>query len=167
MKKTKVQEIATRRKWDLRWLEMATLVATWSGDNSMGVGCVIVGPDNEVRSLGYNDLVRGIQDRESRRTRPAKYVWTEHGERNAIYNAARIGTSLKGCKAYIACVPSERGGIAPCAECTRALIQAGIVEIVEYKNAPAETEDRPWAETVGASIAMLQEAGVNLRHVHI
>ncbi len=53
---------------------LAEHVATWSKDRSRKVGCVIVGPDNEIRSLGYNGFPRGITDDiEKRHQRPTKY----------------------------------------------------------------------------------------------
>jgi len=52
------------------------------------IGCVIVGPNHEIRSTGYNSFPRGIRDDVPERLeRPAKYLWLEHAERNAICNA--------------------------------------------------------------------------------
>ena len=148
--------------WHHYLMEMAMLSARKSADDSLGVGCVIVGPDHEVRTTGYNGLPRGIEYTDERRQRPTKYVWTEHAERNAIYNAARVGTPLLGCTAYIACTDRVRGGYAPCSDCCRALIQAGIVEIVEFNVRAAESEGRPWAATLEASLEMMRETGVKL-----
>jgi dCMP deaminase len=87
--------------WDKFFMDMAKLVASKSKDRSRKVGCVIVGPDNEVRSVGYNGFPRGIADHiEWRHERPAKYKWTEHAERNAIYNSARAGIRTEGCRIY-------------------------------------------------------------------
>lgn len=153
-------------EWDLHFLAMAKLIAKKSKDNSLGVGCVIVGPDKEVRSTGYNGLPRHVEYNDARRERPEKYLWTEHGERNAIYNAARVGIPLNGCSAYIACTDLERGGNAPCVDCARGLIQAGIVEIVEYNTGnPSQEKDRKWAESTVKSIEMLAEAGIVLRYI--
>ena len=164
---TKNEEIAKRLEWDHFFLEMATLIAKKSKDNSMGVGCVIVGPDNEVRSTGYNGFPRKIEYSKVRMERPEKYIWTEHAERNAVFNAARVGIPLDGCRAYIACVPQERGGIAPCADCTRALIQSGITEIIEYKTKQnKEDGERTWVAGQLKAIDMLNEAGVRLRLVN-
>lgn len=147
--------------WHKYFMELAMLTARKSPDNSMGVGCIIVGPDNEIRSTGYNGFPRGIEYNDERRERPAKYAWTEHAERNALYNAARIGVSTKGCKAYVVCTDRKRGGGAPCADCCRGLIQAGITEIVEMDvPAPDEQDERPWTQTVAVSIEMMREAGV-------
>lgn len=143
-------------------MEMALLSARKSRDSSLGVGCVIVGPDHEVRATGYNGFPRGIEYNDERSQRPAKYTWTEHGERNAVYNAARVGVPLQGCTAYVACTDPARGGYVPCAQCCRALIQVGIVEVVEFNVTAAEAEGRPWAATVDVSLEMLREAGVKL-----
>ena len=37
-------------------------MATWSIEKGRRVGAVIVGPDNEIRSTGYNSFPRGIRD---------------------------------------------------------------------------------------------------------
>ena len=87
--------------WDQRFMELALHVATWSKDRSTKVGCVIVGQYNEIKAVGYNGFVRGSDDSvDARHERPAKYDWTEHAERNAIYQAARCGVSLNGAKMY-------------------------------------------------------------------
>src|SRR5690242_7044614 len=113
-------------KWDQRFMELAKLIATWSKDRSTKVGCVVVGTDNEVRSIGFNGFPRGVDDDvEERHERPAKYAWTEHAERNAIYSAVRVGISLKGCTMYLPWFP--------CMDCARALIQSGIAELVAFE----------------------------------
>ena len=87
--------------WDERFLRLALHISEWSKDPTTRVGCVIVGPSNEVRSIGFNGFPRGVNDDDpSRYDRPAKYMWTEHAERNAIYNAARIGVALENCRMY-------------------------------------------------------------------
>lgn len=108
--------------WDETFLGLAERFAKRSKDPSTKVGCVIVGPDREVRSMGYNGLPRGVEDTADRMERPAKYLWTSHAEENAVAQAARIGVSLKGCTAYVTHTP--------CARCARILIQAGISTII-------------------------------------
>jgi len=156
----------TQKEWDLYFLKMAGLVASKSKDPSLKVGCVIIGPDHEVRSTGYNGFPRGVHYTDGRLERPRKYARIEHAERNAVYNAARVGIPLEGCVAYVVCDPIDRGGNAPCAECTRALIQAGISEIVEWKT-PSIADDNAndWRAQLKYSISMLKEAGVTLREV--
>ena len=92
----------------MRWVEyfqnLAHNVKLKSKDERTQVGAVIVGKDKEIVSTGYNSFPRGIKDdKKKRQERPEKYFWFEHAERNAIYNAARIGVSTKGCTMYLTC----------------------------------------------------------------
>ena len=130
-------------------------VASWSEDRDHEVGCVIVGPDgHEVRTTGYNGLPRGVSseaDERFDRASGEKFFWIEHAERNAIYNAARMGTSLEGCTAYV--------NRFPCADCGRALIQSGIKKVV----APALPEfDGALDHSFQVSHQMLSEAGLEI-----
>ena len=61
-------------KWDLRFLELARHISDWSKDPSTKVGCVVVGPDREIRSTGFNGFPRGIEDDDDRlQNREKKY----------------------------------------------------------------------------------------------
>lgn len=164
--------------WDKFFIEMAMLVSTKSKDPSTKVGCVIVGDDNAVLSTGFNGFPRGVAEDQYKYTpikdslavreervlltdrweRPAKYSWIEHAERNAIFNAARHGIKLAGARAYLNWEPH------PCADCSRALIQSGIVEIIgpdiPFGGAGNGTHyDTSFADT------MCNEAGVRIRTV--
>jgi dCMP deaminase len=144
--------------WDQKFRRLAIHISEWSKDRSTKVGCVIVGPDREIRSTGYNGMPRGINDDvEARHARPLKYAWFEHAERNAIYNAARMGTPLLGCTLYLS---STMPG-PPCADCTRAIIQSGIRRIVGAlgDDDPAQWNER-WRDSMIVSLEMIREAGV-------
>lgn len=161
--------------WDKYFLDMCDFVASKSKDRSTKIGSVIVGPDNEIRSTGFNGFCRGIDDKaikeheqhwkgranfvnrpdpkvEARYERPAKYVWTEHAERNAIYNAARCGIQLKGCRIYVPGLP--------CADCARGIIQSGIVEVITRDSDDQGFMQR-WTESNLISLEMFEEAGVD------
>jgi len=146
--------------WDELYIAMVRLVAMKSKDSSTKCGCVIVGPDHEVRSTGYNGLPRGVEYREDRtEVRPEKYFWFEHSERNAIYNAARMGLSLKGCTAYVTGPP--------CADCARGLIQAGIKEVViptDVSQCAIKNKDK-WGDSCDRAQKMFAESGVTFRRV--
>lgn len=108
------------------WVDIAERVSQQSKDRSTKVGCVIVNPNDLVLSTGWNGFPRGvIDDDEAKHERPAKYEWTEHAERNAIFNAARVGTQLNGATAYLNYTP-----YAICVPCVRALHQSGIIRLV-------------------------------------
>lgn len=47
------------KKWNMRFLEMAKMVGSWSKDPSTQVGAVIVDDDRRVISLGYNGFPKG------------------------------------------------------------------------------------------------------------
>ena len=108
---------------DKEFLEDARWGSRKSEDRSTKHGCLIVNDRQIVLSTGWNGFPRGINGLiEERHQRPEKYLWTEHSERNAIYNAAAEGIRLRGSTAYITGLP--------CTECARGLIQAGIVRVV-------------------------------------
>ena len=126
-----------------------------SKDERTQIGAIIVGKDKEIVSTGYNSFPRGINDNTPKRQeRPEKYYWFEHAERNAIYNAARIGVSTKGCTMYLSC------GI-PCADCARGIINAGIVRIFCERGGGAK--GKKWDESAERSWEMFTEAGVNVQ----
>jgi len=146
------------KKWDQRWMKMAADVAEWSKDTSTHVGCCIVGSDNAIRSLGYNGFPRNVNDDvEERYERPLKYMWTEHAERNAIYNSSRMGLSLQGSTMYL----NGKHGF-PCSDCARAIIQCGITTLVGLQ--PDFTNVK-YGEEYKNTILMFQEAGVAFRSI--
>lgn len=141
--------------WDTYFMSLAYLTAMRSKDANTHIGAIIVGPDREIRSTGYNSFVRGIDDsRADRQERPEKYFWFEHAERNAILNAARVGIPLLGCRMYT-------NGI-PCMDCARAIVQAGIKEVVVDKKWDDENSQK-WSEHSERTVIMFNEAGVALR----
>ena len=141
-------------KWHKRFMEVAELVATWSKDPSTKVGAIVVGPDREIRSTGYNGLVRGVDDNKSERMeRPTKYDFFEHAERNAVYNACLIGATLKGCVIYVTSMP--------CPDCARAIIQSGIKMVVTRRLEPDPAAPTgTWRDKLVYSEEMFREAGV-------
>jgi len=140
------------------WIEyfynIAEEVKKKSKDKNTQIGAVIVGKDKEIVSTGYNSFPRGIDDdRTDRQEKPEKYFWFEHAERNAIYNAARIGVSTKGCTMYLTC------GM-PCADCARGIINAGISKIFVMKGGGAQS--KKWEDSGNRSKEMFNEAGVEI-----
>ena len=138
--------------WIERWFIICDQLATWSKDRSTQVGCVIVGQHNQILSSGYNGFPRGVDDnRDERHERPAKYDWTEHAERNAIYNAARHGVALEGSIMYIPWFP--------CCNCARAIIQSGITRLVCIDPTKDTTA---WKGQFDVARDMMLEAGIDL-----
>lgn len=141
--------------WDTYFMNMVYLVAAKSKDPSTHIGAAIVTPDNQVVSTGYNGYPRGVPYVDpSREERPEKYFWYEHGERNAIYHAARHGICTRNCKIYT-------NGI-PCADCGRAIIQAGISEVITDRQWD-DTSSHKWSEHAERTLIMFKETGVKWR----
>ncbi len=144
--------------WNEYYLAICRAVAARSKDPHTQLGCVIAGPAHEIRSTGYNSLPRGIRDDVPERLeRPTKYLWMEHAERNAIYNAARCGTPLEGCTLYVE--------IMPCMDCGRALVQAGIREVVISSERMKEYSSEYYNEHFRMVEVLFEEAGIKIRRV--
>jgi len=140
-------------KWDERFMEMARMVASWSKDRSRKVGAVIVGTGGEIVSVGYNGFPRNADDEvEDRHERPAKYRWTEHAERNAIYNAARTGARLAETTIYLPWYP--------CMDCARSIVQSGIRCVVAIE---PNWDDPTFAQDFKDVPALFREALVAVR----
>ncbi len=152
-------KIHTMDKWDTRFFQMCSLVASWSEDRSRKVGAVIVGPSKEIRSIGFNGLPRRISGKVPNRhssNNGEKYYWFEHAERNALYNSAGAGISTSNCTIYT--------NLFPCADCTRAIIQSGIVGLNCFE--PPKVDDF-FSRSFEVSTEMLEEAGVTVRFFSI
>jgi len=144
--------------WDEYYLNICQVVAKRSKDPNTQIGCVVVGPNHEIRTTGYNSFPRGIRDDVPERlVRPTKYLWIEHAERNAICNAARTGTSTEGCTIYVE--------IMPCMDCARAIVQAGIRAVVVSQERMTQYSSAQYDEHFSMVEVLFGEAGVNVRRV--
>lgn len=149
----------------MNWLEYYILIAEQiklkSKDENTKIGVVIVGPNQEIRSTGYNSFPIGLNDNlKERQSREEgeKYFWFEHAERNAIYNAARVGIPLDGCLMYLTCG-------CPCADCARAVIQAGIKTIwIRPGNPITGKPSTLWDKHAEKSRIMFKESGVQVNY---
>lgn len=142
-------------EWNEYFLGIAEQVKLKSKDKNTQIGAVIVGVDREILSTGYNSFPRGLDDTiEERQERPEKYYFMEHAERNAIYNAARVGTPIKDSSIYIT------SGV-PCMDCARGIINSGIKKVY-CKRICTTTNKDMWDEHQKRSIDMLHECGVDV-----
>ena len=138
-------------EWHEYFLNLSKAVALKSKDESSKIGAVVVGPDQEIRSTGYNGFPRGFNDSDpAKQERPLKYKYFEHAERNAIYNAARFGASLLGCTLYCEWPP--------CTDCARAIIQSGITTVINSKSI-IDCPER-WRDDMNLAHEMLLDCGV-------
>lgn len=152
-------------QWEELWMSIAYLMAMRSKDPSTHSGCVIVSRDNVLLSAGYNNLVRGTEIAPHKLQRPEKYMYFEHCERNAIYNASRIGTSLLGATLYV--------NWEPCVDCARGIIQSGISRVkVHLQGAEAAKQSRGkqisiWDQHAAVVNELFTESGVDYEYVNI
>ncbi len=131
--------------------------ATFSPDQSSQIAAILV---SEVGSpiwctLSVNEFPTGVGYSDERWERPGKYSWIEHGERNAIYAAARAGIQTEGLTMVAAW--------AACADCARAIIQSGISKLVTH--IPEGADHDRWVASIAVAMTMLSEAGVEVVNV--
>ncbi len=141
--------------WDEYFMGVALLSAKRSKDPNTQVGACIVNDKNKIVGARYNGLPIGCHDDEFPWSKEGdfldtKYPFVCHAELNAILN--NIGMDLKGCKIYTA--------LFPCNECTKAIIQSGITEVVYLSDKYDGTDASK------ASKLMLDKAGVQYRKVN-
>lgn len=141
--------------WDEYFMGVAKLASLRSKDPNTQVGCCIVDDAKRILSTGYNGFPYGCNDddypwdREGERASDTKYPYVVHSELNAILNAR--GKNLSGSTLYVV--------LFPCNECAKAIIQAGIAEVVYLSDKYAHTE------MTQVSRRMLTSAGVKLRQL--
>lgn len=152
-------------RWDKHFLASAALTAKMSKDPSTKIGAIIVGPDKEVRSSGFNGFPRGILDSDDRlNNRELKYKLVVHAEMNAVLAAARVGIPLKGCTIYVADSERRMGGC-PCIRCTVECLQAGIETFVGWGPLPQPRWPGDWLEDSLMARSLIEEAGAIYREV--
>ena len=139
--------------WDEYFMGIAYLSSLRSKDPNTKVGACVVDKDHKVVSIGYNGMPRGVDEDQVSWNRgeglDSKYLYVCHAEFNAILNT-RDGTALNGCSLYVT--------LFPCNECTKAIIQTGIKEVIYDCNKYEDTVE------TRASRKMLELAGVKIRH---
>ncbi len=142
-------------KWDKRFMEMATFVASWSScyQPNRQIGAVIA-KDKRILTTGYNGAGSGIKSCKERGeclrrkldipsgTR-AELCYAVHAEQNAIIQAAKLGVSVDGATLY--CTHQ------PCVICAKMIINSGINRVVYREGYPDDF-----------SLEMFEQAGVKI-----
>ncbi len=123
-----------RPAWDTYFLKLAMLVSERATCPRMHCGCVLV-RDKRILSTGYNGSIPGDVHCEDDGCMIVDNhcVRTIHAEMNAILQCSIHGVSTVGATAYVTNMP--------CTNCAKALIAAGIEEIVifsDYHDTKAE-----------------------------
>ncbi|MGF6907040.1 deoxycytidylate deaminase [Fusobacterium sp. PH5-44] len=138
-------------KWDEYFMGVALLSGKRSKDPNTQVGACIVNEEKKIVGVGYNGLPIGCNDDDFSWEREGdfldtKYPFVCHAELNAILNSTK---NLKGCTIYVA--------LFPCNECSKAIIQSGIKEIVFLSDKYSGTDANI------ASKKMLDASGIKYR----
>ena len=146
--------IKSNISWDEYFMGIALLSAMRSKDPNTKVGACVVDENKKVVSIGYNGMPSGCDESQLSWNKgeglDSKYLYVCHAEFNAILNTRQGTSALRGCTLYVS--------LFPCNECTKAIIQTGIKEVVYISN--------KYEDTVGvqASKRMLLLAGIKIRH---
>jgi len=115
------------------------------------VGAVLVSADGRASITCCNTFPKGVRDIEERHAGDGRFVWMEHAERNAIFQAASCGLATEG--ATLATT------FFPCIDCARAIVQSGIA----YLCTPHPALDDPvWGEAFLRSRVIVEEGGVTM-----
>ena len=141
--------------WDEYFMGVALLAAERSKDPNTQVGACIVDAQNRILATGYNGFPQGCSDDDFPWNRDealgeTKYQFVVHAELNAILNAR--GKSLAGAVLYV--------GLFPCNECAKAIIQAGISEVVylsdKYASMPSTLASKRMLNAAGIKLTQLK-----------
>ena len=132
-----------------KYFELAeTHARLFSKDPKTKVACIILSRESVILSTGYNGMPRGLPEVWEQ---PAKDLYVVHAETNAVYNAARVGTSLTDSIAVVT--------LFPCLECAKALVQSGVRTVVTKE---PDYSDPKWGEQFRLSKELFKRVGVEI-----
>ena len=147
--------------WDEYFMGVALLAAERSKDPNTQVGACLVDNQNRIISTGYNGFPQGCSDDDfpwnrDEKCGETKYQFVVHAELNAILNAG--GSSVAGSTLYVS--------LFPCNECAKAIIQAGVKEVVylsdKYNGTPSDLASKRMLEAAGVKLTKLKPTKANL-----
>jgi dCMP deaminase len=134
-------------RWDKYFMRQAREASLMSKDPSTKIGAVLV-KDRNIKGTGFNGFPRGVSDDARLLHQSTKYPLIIHAEMNALIDA---GHDARGSTLYMYGIAAT-----PCVNCTKHLIQAGVVKVyVAGKPLPER-----WAEEVGHASCILEEVGI-------
>lgn len=131
--------------------EAYLFASEYSDDPHTQNGSLLLSKSGAIVAQGANRFPQGVRVTPDRLERPLKYTFMEHAERDVIYVAAGLGVPTEGTTMYCPW--------AACADCARAIIDAGIERLVVHQAMMDKTPDR-WKEQIAYAMTMFDEAGV-------
>ncbi len=125
--------------WDEYFMSIAQLSTQRSKDPNTQVGACIVNERNRIVGVGYNGMPMGLDASFSweREGEDTKYPYVVHAELNAILNSIK---DLHGCRIYTT--------LFPCSECAKAIVQAGITQVIYASDRYEGTENNQAAKKI-------------------
>lgn len=145
-----VASLEKQRKWDIRFLQQARLVASCSKDPSTQTGAIMVDSRRVVVSQGFNGFPQKMPDvPELYANRDEKLSRIIHCEMNALIFAQR---DLSGCTLYT-------WPLASCDRCCVHMLQAGIARFV-FPSLPEGPLKARWTESLERTKKFFVETGV-------
>jgi dCMP deaminase len=133
------------------WLRQAVLAAATSPNQIRKVGAVLVTADRAGEIAACNTFPPGVRNLPERVVGDNRFIWLEHAERAAIFEAARRGLRTNGATLV--------STYFPCTDCARAIIQAGVKTVATPR---PEFDDPVWGESFRTSAALLSEGAVEV-----
>jgi len=135
-------------RWNVRFLQLAKLVSSWSRDPSTKVGAVIVDPNKRIVSLGFNGFPQGMSDHDYMyNERDVKLSRVIHAEMNAVLFAGTVPAN-----SVLYTYP-----LLPCDRCVVHMLQAGIKHFVSLE--PSAEHQERWGKAMYNTMAYVAEAG--------
>ena len=112
-------------EYDIAYMKMTYPLRDLSYATRAKVGCIIVSPNGQIVSQGFNGMPSGFDndceykdENGELHTNPVVL----HAESNAISKCAKFSSSTDGATLYVS--------LSPCLECAKLIIQAGIKRVV-------------------------------------
>lgn len=140
-----------RPSWTDYFLGLAKVISQRSHDIHTKHGCVITDSNHRILGVGYNGFPKGLNDDELPTSRPEKYFWMTHSERNALAN----------------CIIRPENGIAYvtgqcCNDCIMALWQEGVSSVIMTKDHGTHLFDENAQKRFDTFIQM---SGMNIQYI--
>lgn len=136
---------AKQLRYDKAYLRMAKTWAKLSHCTRKQVGALIV-KDDMIISDGYNGTPSGF-DNCCENDEGATHWYVLHAEANAILKVAKSTNNAKGATLYLT--------MSPCKECSKLILQAGIIRVVYIDHYKDEE-----------GVAFLKTAGINIEQIN-
>jgi dCMP deaminase len=143
--------MSQRPNWQEYFIGLAQAVSMRSHDLQTQHGCVITDYHNRILGVGYNGFPKGVDDTLLPKTRPDKYPWMIHAERNALSN----------------CTIRPDNGIAYvtgqcCNDCIMALWQEGVTKVFMRNNHGTHLFDNEHQERFDLFVRM---SGISIEYI--